>query len=88
MIPIAKKECGACVHFVKSPADVSGKVGQCRRYPPTALLVIGPQGPSILSDFPPTKKEFFCGEWGVDLMAVRGTGLAKISSDASQVNGD
>ena len=81
------RECGSCHHFTKNKADLSGKTGQCRRYPPNAMPVMTPQGPQILADFVPCNSDWNCGEWQVDIKVGLGMGSVKSLSDVSQVNG-
>lgn len=67
------KECGSCTHFTKSPRDVSGKTGQCRRYPPNAFPMADKHGNvNFMTDFTPVSKEWVCGEWQklIDLSSV------------------
>ena len=65
---IQPNQCGNCTHFVKqagmqAAANLKQVLGICRRFPPTNLLVPGPQGQPILNTaFPNTIAENLCGE--------------------------
>lgn len=43
---------------------------ECRRYPPTALLVASPQGPMPISVHPPTQATHSCGEFAPQLLKL------------------
>lgn len=53
--------CGACRHFHPT-ADLT--VGECWRYPPTAVPMQNPMGGiGAASIHPPVKRQDSCGEW-------------------------
>ena len=54
--------CGNCLFWsrVQNPADVSAELGQCRRFPPTIVLLPG-HGPTPCQ--PNTPAGDLCGEW-------------------------
>ena len=37
--------------------------GRCKRYPPTALILMTPNGPGEAGIYPPTGYNNVCGEW-------------------------
>ena len=57
------KKCRGCVYFFPHAGQVmlnQPKVGDCRRYPPTAFL---PSPQQTASFFPPVQDVNNCGEW-------------------------
>ena len=64
---IEQRKCAKCKHFVVHGNQVllnQPKVGDCRRYPPTAFL---PNPGQTASFFPPVQDQNFCGEWSPKL---------------------
>jgi len=59
------KTCGNCVFSHRAGGPLVGDAAglECRRYPPTAAPVAGPQGGiGAISVFPPVKSDQTCGE--------------------------
>jgi len=59
--------CEMCRHF-------NALRTQCRRYPPKAFVLPGPQGqPITLGTWPPTDKAGWCGEYAAALVTEFGS---------------
>lgn len=62
---VKEAACENCLFSVEVGIHKEGlrKIYQCRRYPPTAFLMVGPnQRPQTLSEFPIVQGDSFCGE--------------------------
>ena len=51
---------------------VSATLGKlkCRRYPPHATVIALPKGMMVVSEFPPTQPDHWCGEWQANIEGV------------------
>lgn len=53
--------CELCKHWSLIP--LGGGMGECRRYPPEIVVLMGPGGPQPATLFPQTDKKVVCGEY-------------------------
>ena len=73
MIDIVTESCGNC-RFWLAP-DNEGEPGYCRREPPKAFMIQRPSHnglklsgsqpveTQLMTNFPPTNEDIWCGEW-------------------------
>lgn len=59
---MTNQTCGDCRHFRTNAMDFA--IGECHRYPPTAVPIQAPGGGlGAASVHPPVKRQDDCGEW-------------------------
>lgn len=67
---MTEQTCSTCRHF-RSTTDLT--VGECRRFPPTAVPIQNQMGGlAAASMHPPVKRQDGCGEWGGQPLEVTG----------------
>ena len=58
--------CATCKHWAVNVRATPGD-GVCKRYPPTLIPLVRPEGIQLTSHFPPCKSSEGCGEYVLDL---------------------
>lgn len=65
--------CDKCKHSVQVGLHKEGNriIAECRRYPPTAQVILGPEGkPSRITFFPEVNSTLTCGEFTLAILGA------------------
>ena len=73
-----KEKCENCKFFGDDGGN--SNQGKCKRYPPTAVQVMTPNGAGSAGIYPPTMYNNWCGEWEVGSL-VKGAKVLPMQPD-------
>ena len=60
----SKDTCENCFFYESQmQVIVNQRQGECHAHPPGIVMLMTPQGPTVMSHFPPIQATHWCGEW-------------------------